>query len=82
MIQFSAPRMSLWSFYENLIIALSNICEQCRILNYPERTGRQFLDSVCPQNTAVLLLLSSLFQGPEKLPQEWLETVQYAEQTS
>lgn len=31
---------------------------------------------------ALLFLLSSLFQEPENLPQEQLETVQYTEQTS
>lgn len=47
-----------------------------------KNTGRQFLDSISPQNMALLFLLSSLFQEPENLPQEQLETVQYTEQTS
>lgn len=71
--------MSLLQSNEHLKIAFSYVCQQHIILNYPERTGRQFLDSVCPQNTALLFLLLSLFQGLEKLPQEWLEMVQYAE---
>lgn len=47
-----------------------------------KNTGRQILDSVCSQNVALLFLLSSLLQEPEKPPQEQLETGQYTEQNS
>lgn len=63
-------------------MAFSNDCQQRIMLNDPERKGRQLLDSVCPQKTALLFLLSGLSQGPEKPAQERLETVQSAEQKS